>query len=167
LKRFRFSARGWVVFGVFAVLPTVGCGGNGEEGLPAQEGQAASQPLSDQAQLLVSQGNAAQREGQYTEALDFFSQALDMHPDHPVPQFGSLMAAMAVGDTALAQSLRKKLEVTGPELLGMLGPEGGMGDMAPATPGASHMPEGAMPQGHPTLETEPEDTLRPEAGRRG
>ncbi len=63
------------------------------------------------------------------------------------------MAAMAVGDTALARSLREKLEVTGPELLAMLGPEG-MGDGA-RNPRAGHLPEGAMPPDHPTLETVP------------
>ncbi|MFH1765997.1 MAG: tetratricopeptide repeat protein [Gemmatimonadota bacterium] len=165
--RIGLSARRWVALGTVAALPLLGCGGSGEETLPAQEGQEVSQPLSDQAQLLVNQGNTAQREGRYAEALDFFGQALDIHPNHPVPQFGSLMAAMAVGDTALARSLREKLEVTGPDLLAMLGPEGGMGDTAPATPGASHLPEGAMPPDHPTVENVPPDTVRPEAGRRG
>jgi len=127
----------------------------------------ASQPLSDQAQLLVNQGNTAQRDGRYTEALEFFTQALEIHPNHPVPQFGSLMAAMALGDTALARSLREKLEVTGPDLLAMLGPGGGMGGTDPNAPGASHLPDGALPPGHPTLEAAPVDTLSPETGRRG
>jgi len=157
LKGFGISTKKWVVFGVFAALPLVGCGGSGEEAPPAQEGPAASQPLSDQAQLLVDQGNSAHREGRYTEALDFFSQAMDMHPNHPVPQFGSLLAATALGDTTLAQVLREKLAVTGPELLGMLGPGESMGGMAPTAPGASHLPEGALPPGHPTSEGEPEE----------
>jgi len=155
------------LFGTFAASPLVGCGGNGEDALPAQEVQTPSQPLSDQAQLLVNQGNTAQREGRYADALDYFSQALEMPTDHPVPQFGSLMAAIAVGDTALAQSLREKLEVTGPELLGMLGAEETMGGTAPATPGASHTPEGALPPGHPTSGGKPEDTLRPDTWTRG
>ncbi len=164
LKELGFSASGWVLIGTLVALPMLGCGGNGEEGLPATDGQTASQPLSDQAQLLVNQGNAAQREGRYTDALDSFGQALDIHPDHPVPQFGSLLAAMALGDTALTRSLREKLEVSGPDLLGMLGPGGGMGATAP---GASHMPEGVLPEGHPTLEEVPMDTLRQEVGKRG
>ena len=167
LKGFGMSAKGLVLLGTLAALPMVGCGGSGEDTPPAQEGPAASQPLSDQAQLLVNQGNTAQREGRYPEALGYFGQALEMHPNHPVPQFGSLMAAMAVGDTALAQSLREKLEVTGPELLAMLGTGGGMGGTAPATPGAGHTPEGGLPQGHPGLEEERLDTLRPITGRQG
>ncbi|MCJ7628223.1 MAG: hypothetical protein MUO50_07520 [Longimicrobiales bacterium] len=167
MKGFGLSARRWLALGMVAALPLLGCGGSGEESLPAQDGPVASQPLSEQAQLLVSQGNAAQREGRYAEALGFFGQALDLHPNHPVPQFGSLMAAMAVGDTALARSLREKLEVTGPDLLAMLGPEGGMGGMGPATPGAGHLPQGQMPPDHPTLQTVPPDTIRKDAARRG
>lgn len=164
LKGFRLSASRLVPFVTVATLLVVGCGGNSEDAPPDQESPTASQPLSDQAQLLVDQGNAAQREGRYTDALGSFSQALDIHPDHAVPQFGSLLAAMALGDTALAQSLREKLEFSGPELLEMLGPAGGMGATAP---GASHMPDGgALPEDHPTLEEEPADTLRPEVGRR-
>ena len=40
-----------------------------------------------------------------------------------MPQFGTLMAAMAVGDTALVRDMRERLAVSGPELLDMLGPE--------------------------------------------
>ena len=157
-----------LVLGVLVAPILGGCGENGEADVPAQEGQEASQLLSEQAQLLVDQGNLAQREERYSDALDLFGQALDMHPDHPVPQFGSLLAATALGDTALAQSLREKLAVTGPELLGMLGPGGGMGGSAPDVPGVGHIPqEGVLPQGHPTLPDEPRDTLRPETGRRG
>ena len=165
LKGFRLSLSRLVPFVTFATLLVSGCGGSSEDAPPDQEGPTASQPLSDQAQLLVDQGNASQREGRYTDALDSFSQALDIHPDHPVPQFGSLLAAMALGDTALTQSLREKLEVSGPELLEMLGPGTGMGATAP---GASHLPEEVLPEGHPTLEEEEQvDTLRPETGRRG
>jgi hypothetical protein len=156
--------RRWVFFGILAALSFAGCGGTSEEGIPSQGTSPASEPLSEQAQFLVSEGNAAQRAGRYEEALDFFGQALEMHPNHPVPQFGSLMAAMAVGDTALARSLREKLAVTGPDLLEMLGPGGGM---APTDPGASHLPGGGMPPGHPAVEAPPTDTLVPNPARRG
>ena len=168
LKGFEVSAKVCLMFGVFSVLPLAGCGGTSEEAPPGQEVQVVSQPLSEGAQILVDQGNTAQREGRYTEALDFFGQALEMHPNHPVPQFGSLLAATAVGDTTLAKALREKLAVTGPELLGMLGPEGGMGGMTPAPPGAAHMPPGTLPLDQPSIEAVPPDTLRSiEFGKRG
>ena len=140
---------------VFAAMPLTACGGTADNSSPAQGDQAVSRPLTEQAQLLVDQGNLAQREGRYADALESFGQALEIHPDHPVPQFGTLMAAMAVGDTVLAAELREKLALTGPELLEMLGPGNSMGGMAPAAP---HGPQGALPQGHPTIETPP-DTL--------
>lgn len=131
---------------VMGVLPLLGCGGNGEDASPAGGTQAVSNPLSQDAQLLVDQGNAAQRDGRYADALDLFNRALEIHPDHPVPQFGTLMAAMAIGDTARVQDMRRKLATTGPELLEMLGPGGAMG--APM-PGSGHMPSGTLPEGHP------------------
>jgi tetratricopeptide (TPR) repeat protein len=134
-----------VLLGMLASLPLAGCGGENGESPPAQEGSGTSQALSDQAQLLVTQGNAAQREGRYADALEHFRQALEMHPNHPVPQFGTLLAAEALGDTNLVQSLREKLAVSGPELLQMLGPEGTMGGMG--TPSAEHQPAGSLPSG--------------------
>jgi hypothetical protein len=135
-----------------------GCGADNEEVAPAQGGQTSAQPLSDQAQLLVDQGNNAQRAGRYSDALSHFSQAMEIHPDHAVPQFGSLMAAMAMGDTALVSSLRKKLEITGPELLEMLGPGAGMGGTVPDMPDGGQLPENAMPPGHPSIQDLPTDT---------
>jgi tetratricopeptide (TPR) repeat protein len=136
---------------VLLALPA--CSGDAGDSSPAQGGQAGAQVLSDEAQALVAQGNEAQRSGRYQEALEDFSKALEMYPNHPVPQFGTLMAATAVGDTALARSMREKLEETGPELLEMLGPGGAMGQ------GGAHVPGGGMPPGHPNVETAPDDTV--------
>jgi hypothetical protein len=72
---------------------------------------------------------------------------MEIHPNHPVPQFGRLLAAEALGDTALSRTLREALATTGPELLNMLGPEGGMGS------GAGHLPPAELPEGHPPLDT--------------
>lgn len=141
-----------MVVAVLGALPLVGCGGNQEDALPVGGMQEVSNPLSQDAQLLVDQGNAAQRDGRYSDALGLFGRALEIHPDHPVPQFGTLMAAMAAGDTALVMDMREKLAVTGPELLEMLGPGGAMG--API-PGGGHMPPGALPEGHPDTVSQP------------
>ncbi|NNM05870.1 MAG: tetratricopeptide repeat protein [Gemmatimonadetes bacterium] len=143
---------------LLTALPFVGCGRSDNEGGPAEENQAGSLPLTEEAQLLVDQGNAAQREGRYSDALEAFGGAMEIHPNHPVPQFGSLMAAMALGDTALVESLKVKLQTTGPELLEMLGPSGAMGGTAPGMPGAGHTPQGSMPPGHPSIQEPPVDT---------
>lgn len=143
-----------------ALLPLVGCGGSNGDAPGAQSGGQVSNPLSAEAQDLVNQGNLAQREGRYEEALDLFTQALELQPDHPVPQFGSLMAATAVGDTALVRTMRENLAVTGPELLEMLGPGGAMG-------GSPHDPSSTMPPGHPDIGTQPPDTLPVRPGSNG
>lgn len=162
----RFTRRG-LVLAAFLFTPLLGCSGGSEDTSPDQMPPRSSSALSERAQALVNDGNAAQRDGRYSDALDLFGQALEIHPDHPVPQFGSLMAAMAVGDTALAASLREKLETTGPELLEMLGPGGTMGGMQPGSPGSAHVPGGAMPPGHPQIETTPPDTAGGNRGVRG
>jgi len=166
LKGFELSANRWTWLLVLGILPLLACGEKPQESLPDRAGPAVSQPLTDQAQNLVNQANTAQREGRYAEALDLFKQALEIHPNHPVPQFGGLMAATAVGDTALAQSLREKLATTGPELLEMRGPGGNMGGMAPEVPGAEHVPSGGMPPGHPNVDLLV-DTLQPKPGAMG
>ena len=168
LKGLRNPISRWGALGILVALPLAGCGGNGEEDPSAQQGQTASQPLSEEAQALVNQGNSAQREGRYSEALALFGQALDIHPDHAVPQFGSLLAATALGDTALVQSLREQLAISGPELLDMLGSGSAMGGMDPGAPGAAHMPSGGMPPGHPTFDVEelPDDTVTLRSGNR-
>jgi hypothetical protein len=141
---------------VAGTLPIVACGQGSGDSQPGQEAGGGSQPLSEEAQLLVNQGNVAQRGGQYQEALGYFTQALEMYPEHPVPQFGTLMAAMAVGDSALVQEMRGKLATSGPELLDMLGPGSTMGG---SMPGAGHVPPGALPEGHPVIEVPGTDTL--------
>lgn len=138
-------------------FPVFGCGGEVGEDTPTLEEQAGAQTLSEEAQLLVDQGNSALREERFEDALALFGQVLTIHPDHPVPQFGELMAATAVGDTALAIAMREKLAITGPELLEMFGPEGaGMGGAV----SSGHMPTGGMPPGHPAVDVEalPDDT---------
>ena len=138
MKGFGSQAGRWALIGALTALPLLACGGQDGDAATTQEGQAApSQPLTAEAQALVAQGNEAQRDGRYTEALDLFEKAMEIHPNHPVPQFGSLLAAMALGDTVLAASLREKLAVTGPELLAMVSPGSGMGSMAPGT---EHIP---------------------------
>lgn len=128
--------------------------GNQEEGGGASPGESpAAQALSAEAQDFLDRGNVAQREGRYADALALYRQAMELESEHPVPQFGAYMAAMAMGDSALADSLRAKLEVSSPDLLDMLHPGGGMGGgMGGMTPG---MPPGAdphrsvLPPGHP------------------
>lgn len=155
-----------IIFGALALVALGGCRGGTGDAPAGQENQSLSTPLSDEAQALVNEANTALREERHADALALFGEAMGIHPDHPVPQFGSLMAATALGDTALVRSLREKLAVTGPELLQMFGPDAAMGgsDM----PGAGHMPgAGALPEGHPSLEGAVPDTTLPPVGARG
>ena len=160
----------FLAIGLFALT---GCGGgsgeDGEVGTPA-----AAQPMSAQVQELVNQGNEAQRAGDFDAALGFYREAMELASDHPVPQFGALMAAMALGDQTLADSLTRKLQVTSPELLAMLNPDGSMGSGMPAAPHAGGMPgmappEGAsgqvegLPPGHPVLYEVTPDTVGPDS----
>lgn len=118
------------------------CGGKDKEG-NSMGGEALSpgaQPLAEDVQALVNQGNEAHRGGRYADALGFYRQAMEGAPGHPVPQFGALMAALALGDSVLADSLRAQLRGTAPELLDMLHPDGSMG------------PRTSLPPGHPPVE---------------
>ena len=166
------------------LLISAGCGSEGSgsaESTPEEVPQAA-QPMALEVQDFVNQGNEAQRAGEYDAALGFYRQAMALDPEHPVPQFGALMAAMALGNEALADSLTQKLEATSPELLAMLRPDGSMGGENPANPHGGGMP-GAMPgmaqpptaegqveglpPGHPVLYEVGADTIQPDtAGAR-
>lgn len=167
-----------------AVLAWAGCGGEGQAGSAgAEQGgmPAAAQPMPEQALELVSQGNEAQRAGRYQEAMTLYREGMALAPNHPVPQFGALMAAMALGDEALTDSLSAILAETSPDLLAMLKPDGSMGGAMPANPHVEGMPGGmpgampsmppgggltpmeGLPEGHPTLyEVEPGDTVPPD-----
>jgi hypothetical protein len=157
------------------LLTLAACGGQGKESASGDpEGMpAAAQPMSADVQSFVNQGNDAQRSGEYEAALAFYQQGMELAPEHPVPQFGALMAAMALGEEALADSLSDMLAVTSPELLAMLNPDGSMGGGMPANPHAGGMPgmtpptgtsgevEG-LPPGHPVLFEVTPDTVRPD-----
>lgn len=171
---------GLLVFGVLGsgLLSMTGCGG-GEAGSEAEGGApAAAQPMSAQVQGLVDQGNTAQRAGDYPAALAHYRAAMEHAPAHPVPQFGALMAATALGEEALVDSLTALLAESSPDLLAMLNPDGSMGGGMPANPHAGGMPGGmpgmtpppgtegqveGLPPGHPTLfEVTPDSTTRPD-----
>lgn len=117
-----------VLFMALAGFAFGGCGGESETDGSISEGSGSSvAALSAEVQGWVDEGNTAQREGRYQDALADFRRAMDGQPGHAVPQFGALMAALALGETALVDSLRAELEVTAPELLSMLSPGGAMG----------------------------------------
>lgn len=166
------------------LLLLAGCGGGEGDSVPEgrEEIPAAAQPMSAEVQGFVNQGNDAQRAGEYEVALGFYRQGMALAPDHPVPQFGALMAAMALGEEALADSLVRRLEVTSPELLAMLNPDGSMGGGMPTNPHAGGTP-GAMPgmppppgtsgqgeglpPGHPVLFEVTPDTVQPDTAGLG
>ena len=175
MKGFSLSMKTVTPILAIGFLALSGCGGGaGGSGENGQEGMsAAAQPMSTEVQGLVNQGNEAQRAREYEAALDFYRQAMELDADHPVPQFGALMAAMALGNQPLADSLIQKLQVTSPDLLAMLNPDGSMGGGMPANPHAGGMPgatppQGApgqaegLPAGHPTLYEVTPDTVRPD-----
>lgn len=139
-----------------------GCGVNDNGGNQVgnlQGASAASPALPDNAQSLVDQGNTAQRAGQYADALSFYQEAMALAPEHAVPQFGALMAAMAIGDSISAESLRERLEENGPDLLSMLEPGGAMQGGTANQPSDPHTVPGELPPGHPATGVAPFDTL--------
>ncbi|MFC1791220.1 hypothetical protein ACFL0I_01985, partial [Gemmatimonadota bacterium] len=162
---------GVLALAALAALAWSGCGGTGGEAEGAPEDlPSAAVPMTASAQELVAQGNDAQREGRYTDALGFYQEAMAVEPGHPVPQFGALMAALALGETALADSLRESLALSSPDLLAMLDPDGGMGGGMGGDPhgGMGGMPGapplldsalGALPAGHPTFDAPAPDTV--------
>jgi hypothetical protein len=145
----------------FGTLALTGCGGSGggaDEASGPENLSPAAQPMSAEVQSLVDQGNTAQREGRYTDALELYQEAMELDPQHPIPQFGALMAATTLGDSALIASLSASLEASAPELLGMLAPGGGMGGGMGMPPVADSL-TGGLPPGHPTLPEASVDTL--------
>jgi hypothetical protein len=111
---------------------------------------SAAQPMSPEVQELVNLGNEAQRARNYEEALSLYQQAMEIDAEHPVPQFGALMAAMATGNEELTDELTQRLQETSPELLAMLNPSGTMGGAMPANP-------------HAGVEMGPGDTTQPDS----
>ncbi len=186
IKQYAWGRGSWLLL---SALFLIGCGGGGEGNTGETPGEGPV-PLTPRVQELVNQGNAAHRAADYQAALGYFTDALAEQPDHPVPQFGAVMAAMAVGDQAMVDSLSAKIQETSPELLGMLNAQGRMGAGMPG--GAPHagmgggagnphagvaMPGGApvppsesgmkamegLPEGHPTLyDVGPADSLPPD-----
>lgn len=157
---------------VLATMVWSGCGGETPEGQGSENLSPAARPMTAAVQELVNQGNTAQREGRYAEALELYKEAMELEPEHPVPQFGGLMAALALGDSTLASSLTTNLQASAPELLGMLNSAGGMGgaqpedphagigDVMPGMPPAIDPTQTELPSGHPTLPGVAPDTIR-------
>lgn len=170
-------------------LPVLGgCASEGEEedGPPGSaDAPPAARAMTQEVQEMVEEGNQAQRDGRYQEALDFYTRGMDADPDHPIPQFGALMASLALGDSALADSLRQGLEVSAPELVRTLGPGGsmggmmnphgageaggdphaGLGGMMPGMmPPAGDSGAGGLPPGHPMLFERVPDTAADVSG---
>jgi hypothetical protein len=163
------AVRGLLVL-TLSLLVGSGCGGNGTpdgQGAGSEDLPPAAQPMSAAVQGLVDQGNTAQREGLYAEAMEFYQEAMELDSEHPIPQFGALMAALALGDSATASSLSASLELSAPDLLGMLNTDGGMGEAMPADPhggagaGMPGMPgavipaQGELPSGHSSVVPDP------------
>jgi hypothetical protein len=116
--------------------------------------------MSPEVQELVNLGNEAQRARNYEDALSLYQQAMEIDAEHPVPQFGALMTAMATGNEELTDELTQRLQETSPELLAMLNPSATMGG---ATMGGATM-GGAMPANpHAGVEMGPGDTTRPDS----
>jgi tetratricopeptide (TPR) repeat protein len=154
--KLRPSVNGVLALLLVGGLSLAACDGRGGDGPGAEPVESlAAQPLSEEAQDYLDRGNDAQREGRYGDALALYRQAMELAHEHPVPQFGAYMAAMALGDSALADSLRARLEVSSPDLLEMVHPGGGMGGgmggMVPGLPPGVDPHRSVLPPGHPGM----------------
>ncbi|MBI4539581.1 MAG: tetratricopeptide repeat protein [Gemmatimonadetes bacterium] len=93
---------------------------------PAAEAAAPEPVLSPAAQTALDSGNAAYRAGRYDEAMKRYNEVVAAAPEHPVAHFGIYMAAMALGDSARAESALVRVRETAPDgsLLLHAGPAG-------------------------------------------
>ena len=118
--------------------------GNGGAGA-SEAGDTSAGLLPPPVQESVNSGNQAYRSGNYEAALSHFREALEEAPDHPVPLFGVHLAATALGDSALADSIAAILRVEAPWLLEMTEhQEGGAVPVPHAGMGMSTDPHAGM-----------------------
>jgi tetratricopeptide (TPR) repeat protein len=85
--------------------------------LGAQEAQQSG-GLPTELQSHIDEGNAAYRAKDYEGALRHYQQAADKDPKQATAWFGVAMAASALGDEALAESARQRVQQLDPNLGG-------------------------------------------------
>lgn len=104
---------------VLALL-AAGCNNEGAEAARTTVGQdTAQQPVSSLAaevQEPIDAGNQAYRDRDFAAALAHYQTATQRAPDEPTAWFGVAMAADAMGNRALADSARVRIETLAPEL---------------------------------------------------
>jgi hypothetical protein len=125
-------------------LTVAACGG--EETARTTIGQDAERSggLRAELQAPIDSGNVAFRARDYDAALRHYREATVRAPEEPTGWFGVVMAADALGDSALADSARARIVQIAPEL----NPTSHTPDGHPDTALEGGAP--GMPAGHPT-----------------
>ena len=100
-------------------------------GCPSEENEAeattdtsavsAAAPMPAAVQAQVDSGNLAYRADDFESALTHFRSALGDAPDRPAPLYGVYLAATALGDSVLADSVATVLRDEAPWLLESMG----------------------------------------------
>ena len=130
LKEFGSLVRGAVSPRGLGALPLVGCGGDADDGPPAEGDQAVSNPLSRASSTPGGPGERCPdgRAGTPTP-WSLSAKPWRSTPTTLYPSSGPSWQPWPWGTLPWPRTMREKLAVTGPELLEMLGPGGAMGGM--------------------------------------
>lgn len=102
-----------------AALLAAGCQSQGTPAARMTIGAADAEPASGlpaELQAQIDSGNAAYRAKDYEAALRHYREAARRDPDEPTTWFGVAMAAGALGDEALADSARQRVQQLAPHL---------------------------------------------------
>lgn len=106
-------------------------------GAPAVPQSGGGGGLPPEVQVHVDSGNLTYRAGDYEAALRHYREGARVGPDQAVPWFGVAMAAQKVGNQALADSARAKVQELSPQSAGDVHHPGtGAPDSAAAAPPA-------------------------------
>jgi Flp pilus assembly protein TadD len=122
-------------------LLAAGCndGSQSEARMTIGDSDPGASRLAAEVREPIDNGNAAYRAKDYEAALAHYRLAAERAPEEPTTWFGVAMAAEALGEQAVADSARVRIEQLAPEL-NVVG-------HTEATAGGH--PGGAMPAGHP------------------
>lgn len=147
-----------VVAGALALAAVAACKNDEGERVPLGAEQpegTSSSTLTPEARAALADGNDAYRAQRYPDALTAYRRAAAQSPDDVAPLWGIQMAARALGDSALVDSVTARMRELAPASAPVAGQDPHAGAVgAPALP-PDHPPVNAnggavVPPAHPS-----------------